>query len=305
MKPLLTITLQFLALSLWAQSSVTALNQYFEEAKNGSYATAPQSLFQPENDFDVLITELEKYQSDSTARIRSKAYNLSSRFAQISADNSVRQKAIDQQINALNDSDRGIAGNAIEAMTNFKNTIFTESHKSRVLGHLNAETPHFNDFVKLIGFLQIKSVIPKLESFLVEKNNAVTRWNIRLSLARMGDEKAIDYITNRLQKAPINDAFSYDIVPGLVYTRQPEIFEFLETQIQSEKANCSVANPDSNQKITCAYRIMEALPHAIHDFPLPTDEFGELMVDDYKKALQDLRKWFNENETYSFNREIY
>lgn len=305
MKTLLTITLQFITISLWAQSPVATLNQYFQEAKNGSYGTAPQSLFDQENDFNELLSELEKYQSDSIARIRSKAYNLSSRFAQITDEEAVKQKAIEQQINALNDEDRGIAGNAIEAMTNFKNTVFKESQKSKILNKLSAETPHFNDFVKLIGFLQIKSAIPKLESLLVAKKSAITRWNIRLALARMGDENAIDYMSNRLQKAPINDAFAYDIVPGLVYTRQPQIFEFLETQIQSDEANCSVANPDSNQKITCAYRIMEALPHAIRNFPIPTDEFGELMVDDYEKALQDLRKWFDENETYGFNNEVY
>jgi hypothetical protein len=121
----------------------------------------------------------------------------------------------------------------------------------------------------------------------------------------MNNQLAIEYIISKLEKAPINDAFAYDIVPGLVYTRQPQIFEFLETQIQSDEADCSVANPDSNQKISCAYRIMEAMPHAIQDFPLPTDEFGELMVNDYEKALQDLRKWFNENEVYSFNLEVY
>ncbi|WMN12194.1 hypothetical protein QYS49_32780 [Marivirga salinae] len=305
MKTLLTITLQFITISLWAQSPVATLNQYFQEAKNGSYTTAPQSLFDQENDFNQLLSELEKYQSDSTARIRSKAYNLSNRFARISDAEAVKEKAIDQQIKSLNDVDRGIAGNAIEAITNFKNTTFTESQKSLILSHLNAETPHFNDFVKLIGFLQINSAIPRLESLLVAKKSAVTRWNIRLALARMGDETAINYIINRLQKAPINDGFAYDIVPGLVYTRQPKIFEFLEVQIQSDKANCSVANPDSNQKITCAYRIMEELPHAIKEFPIPTDEYGELMVDDYEKALTDLRKWFDENDTYSFNNNVY
>jgi len=126
-----------------------------------------------------------------------------------------------------------------------------------------------------------------------------------LALARMGDENAIDYISKKLQNAPINDAFAYDIAPALVYTRQPEIVDFLETQIQSDEANCSVANPDSNQKISCAYRIMEAMAPAIDNFPIPTDEFGELMADDYEKALQDLRKWFNENETYGFNNEVY
>ncbi|MGM0582012.1 MAG: HEAT repeat domain-containing protein [Bacteroidota bacterium] len=305
MKPLLTITLQFISIIVLAQSPTKTLNQYLQEAKNGSYATAPKSLFDQENDFNSLLSELENYQSDSTARIRSKAYNLSSRFAQISEDEAVKQKAIGQQIKALNDEDRGIAGNAIEAMTNFKNTVFKESQKSRILSHLNSGTSHFNEFVKLIGFLQIKSAIPKLESLLVERKSAVTRWNIRLALARMGDDTAIDYISNRLQKAPINDAFAYDIAPGLVYTRQHKIFEFLEAQFQSDETNCSVANPDSNQKITCAYRIMEALPHAIEDFPIPTDEFGELMVDDYENALQDLRNWFEENETYEFNLEVY
>jgi hypothetical protein len=305
MKTLLTITLQFIAITILAQSPVVMLDQYFEEAKSGSYATAPQSLFDQGNDFDILLSELEKYQSDSTARIRSKAYNLSSRFAQISSDNSIKKKAIDQQIKALNDQDRGIAGNAIEAMNNFKNTVFTESQKARILNHLNAETPHFNDFVKLLGFLQMKEAESQLVGLIALKESPITKWNIRLALARMNNQLAIEYIISKLEKAPINDAFAYDIVPGLVYTRQPQIFEFLETQIQSDEADCSVANPDSNQKISCAYRIMEAMPHAIQDFPLPTDEFGELMVNDYEKALQDLRKWFNENEVYSFNLEVY
>jgi hypothetical protein len=305
MKPLLTITLQFLTLSILAQSPIETLEQYFKEAKNGSYATAPQSLFEEENDFNALLSELENYQSDSVVRIRSKAYSLSSRWGQKAPELEIKQKAIDQQIKALQDTDRGIVGNAINALTNFNNTTFTETQKSEILSLLNDETPHFNDFVKLVAFLKVEDAREQLENLLIVKNNVITRWNIRLALARLGDEEGIEYITNRLQKAPINDAFAYDIVPGLVYTKQPEIFEFLENQIQIDEANCSVANPDSNQKITCAYRIMEAMAPAIQDFPVPMDEFGELMVDDYEQALLDLRKWLEENESYSINKEIY
>jgi len=50
---------------------------------------------------------------------------------------------------------------------------------------------------------------------------------------------------------------------------------------------------------------MEAIAPAIKNFPIATDEFGELMVDDYKQALQDLRIWLEENETYALNKEIY
>jgi len=66
--------------AVFAQSQVTILNQYFKEARSGSYATAPQSLFDAENDFNALLSELENYQSDSTQRIRLKAYDLSRRL---------------------------------------------------------------------------------------------------------------------------------------------------------------------------------------------------------------------------------
>jgi len=50
---------------------------------------------------------------------------------------------------------------------------------------------------------------------------------------------------------------------------------------------------------------MEAIAPAIKNFPIATDEFGELMVDDYKQALQDLRKWFRQNDEYALKSEVY
>jgi len=100
--------------AVFAQSQETVLNQYFEEAKSGSYATAPQSLFDAENDFNALLNELENYHSDSTQRIRLKAYDFSRRFGQIAKDQSAKQLAIDQQIKALQDEDRVSTYNAYD-----------------------------------------------------------------------------------------------------------------------------------------------------------------------------------------------
>jgi hypothetical protein len=107
----------------------------------------------------------------------------------------------------------------------------------------------------------------------------------------MGDKQNIQFITERLTQASVNDDFVYEVVPDLIYTRQPEIFEYLEQIILSNAQNCSSANPDAETNILCGYRVMEYLAPVIEDFPLPTDEYGELMVDDYPEALEELRNW--------------
>lgn len=121
----------------------------------------------------------------------------------------------------------------------------------------------------------------------------------------MGDQEAIDYLLRKLQSAPINDNFIYDFAPDLVYTRQPEIFDFLERIIQSDEQNCLPADPDASGKILCGYRVMEYIAPVIENYPLPTDEFGELEVDDYKTALQQVRVWFTQNEGYVIKRDDF
>ena len=103
---------------------------------------------------------------------------------------------------------------------------------------------------------------------------------------------------NKLQKAPLNDDFVYDFVPDLVYTLQPEIFRLLETIIQSNEKSCQSADPDYAQPILCGYRAMEYLAPVIEGYPLPLDEYGDLQVEDYEAALQELRSWFRENQSY-------
>ncbi|WKK85775.1 hypothetical protein QYS48_01405 [Marivirga arenosa] len=91
----------------------------------------------------------------------------------------------------------------------------------------------------------------------------------------------------------------------LAYTRNKEAFDFLVKEIQNDATNCSAANPSSNKKISCAYRIMEAVAPAIQNFPIPTDDFGSLMVENYETALTELRAWFNENSNYQIIQDTY
>lgn len=302
---ILLLLVSFYLISLSVYSQVDHLTNYLKEARTGSYAAAPQELFADGNDFQELLTALIPYQQDSLVVIRSKAYSLSKRFGQLAESDVTKQLAISQQINALEDSDRGIVANAIEALKGFENTLFTETHKNKIAALLNPNFPHFNDFVKLIGFLQIQSSVPLLKDMLYNQSGRTARYHIRLALARMGEKESIDYLEVGIENITINDDFAYDVAADLVYTRQASVFKFLENQIHSNGANCSSADPDSDKKITCAYRIMEAMATSIIDFPIPIDEYGELETDDYEESLNTFRRWLKANENYKLNMEIY
>ncbi|MGM0579812.1 MAG: hypothetical protein ACQETL_03980, partial [Bacteroidota bacterium] len=87
-----------------------------------------------------------------------------------------------------------------------------------------------------------------------------------------------------------------DIYPTLAFTRQKAAVDVLVEQVFNDEQNCSSPDPDSNQKITCAYRILEIIAPIIQDFPIPVDEAtGDLDTDDYEEALQQSREWLEAN----------
>ena len=121
----------------------------------------------------------------------------------------------------------------------------------------------------------------------------------------MDHQEAIDYLVSKLQTAPVGDDFVYDIVPDLIYTRQQPVFEFIEGIINSEELNCQSADPDSNAKILCGYRVLEYIAYAIDNFPIAVDDYGVAIINDYESALAEVRKWFADNPNYQLKNDIY
>ena len=132
-----------------------------------------------------------------------------------------------------------------------------------------------------------------------EGTSAQDRWAMRLALARMGEPDMTDYCLARLKKVKVNDDVVYEFIPDLIYTRQKPIFDHLLTLIESDEKNCSSSNPDSDEKIICAYRIIEQIAPYIENFPAKVDVSGELQTNDYAKLLVEVRTWITQNrESY-------
>ena len=288
-----------------AQSNRDQLNSYMQEVRAGSYEPVPQSILNEESQANELLTALISYQNDSNAVIRTRAYNISKRLGQNHPEIAIRQQAINQQIKALDDMDAGIIVKAINALTGFQNTDFTNNQQLRIINRLKADMPHLEQYVRLVGYMPNEATIELFKQVQLQGTDGWESFNLNVALARRGDEQATTAVLNKIQNAQINDAFVYDIVPVLVYSRSKAIFNFLKELIFSDEAKCSSANPDSNANILCGYRIMEYIAPALENFPLPIDEYGELEVDDYETALVRLREWLIQNPDYQLVNDNY
>ncbi len=276
-----------------------------DAAKNGSFKPAPSSIFEDEKNGDKLIITASEYLTDSVDRIRSKAYNVIKLVGLQSNDQNARSAAVKVLANGVTDQNNGIAGSNISALTEYLRGDFDNSVKTKLGNLVSVDAPHIDKLAKLIGYLNITSASNSLKTILSTNTHYKNKWAIRLALARMDDQESIDYLTGKLDSAPIGDNFVYDIVPDLIYTRQLPVFEFIEGIIQSEELNCQSADPDSNAKILCGYRVLEYIAYAIEDFPVPVDQYGIAEIADYENTLLDVRIWFDNNPNYQLNTSIY
>ncbi|RJE71207.1 hypothetical protein [Reichenbachiella sp. MSK19-1] len=285
-----------------AQSITKSLDQYMTQVRGGSYDPIPSKILKTK-EVATLLTELNRYQQDTVPKIRAKAYAIAKSVGQQSNQASIRSQAVSVLTKGLQDKDSGIIDAVMEGLSGFVVQDFAAQDKETIGQYIDSTAIHLDTALKLAGWLQLSAYKSAIGQIIQSDASFTDKWAARLALCRMGDQQSTAYLLTKLSRAPMDDDFVYDFVPGLVYTRNPEIFKYLEGIIQSDKANCMSADPDSNKKILCGYRVMEYIAPVIIDFPLPVDEFGELMVADYEQSLQEVRAWLDQHDTYEIRKE--
>lgn len=287
-----------------AAQPASDLKEYLEAVRAGSYDPVPKSVLQA-TEAMPLLSVLATYEQDSIVRVRSRAYSIARRIGTKSLESEVRALVVGQLTRGIGDTDGGISGACSGGLTGFTPGDFDVTVKEQLKAFLVPATPHLDQVAMLVGYLVYDPATATLRGLLQERLSSTNKWSVRLALARMGDQESVDFILEKLRAANVSDNLVYDVVPGLVYTRDLAIFEFLEQIIQQDEPLCLSSDPDSSQKIRCGYRVMEYLAYAIEGFPIPTDEDGEVELDDYEAGLQTVRAWFDSHETYDFKMDVY
>ncbi len=219
------------------------------------------------------------------------------------ADYSSTSVEIDRILLEMKNADSKSFYTSITSLKKFPYTQFSTQHKTTLQSFLLEETPHLDKVIELCGFLMMKE---ELRAFAQkEKLNKDLQETIRFALVRAGDKELLDTMMENLKKVPLTDAYAYNLVPRLVYTRKKQVFDLLIEHLFSNEKNCHHPDMDTDVMFSCAYPILEAIAPYIKDFPVQVNAFGIVSANP-KQELMIARKWLNENkDTYELITSTY
>lgn len=317
------LLIPFLAFVLMASGQVTskvvnAMEQLRQSGgKNINYDTAP---FKEEidNNAIALLNSVAPYLQDTVKEVRAYAIELivaadvAESSTQLKASsgaacNPVSERAVSLLVTACADKEAGNVGRASEYLQGSSRDCFSPQAKALLVTYLQTEMPYLENIFMLAGYLKLTEATPYLKSALTNtKLNGKTKWAAHLALARMGDSSETDYCLRVVKAKEMSDGVVYTLLPGLIYTRQKEAFNYLVTILNSDDKSCSSTDPDNEAEIVCGYRVMEYLAPYVKDFPLKVSgASGQIEADDYDVALQQAREWFKANEDFVIIDEVF
>lgn len=303
----LIILLLFLAISgeCLSQPVQKLIDQYFKETATGKSRPVPQPLFLPENTHAVL-NYLKVFGTDTSASVRARAYAVIRIIGTRSDVVAMRQRAATDLVVLCKDSEAGNIGLGLDYLTEFKPSDFSQQAKDTLIAMFKRRAPHFDKLIRLLGYLEVVSVRNELRAIVQQREHSSNnRWSAMLALARMGDDYAKENIMARIERLPVNDEVTYSIFPDLIYTRQKTMMSYLINVLNTDTRNCSSANPESDSKVPCAYRVMEMLAPVVEGYPLKVDDSGDVDTQDYPGALVIVRDWFKTNPDFKIVKDSY
>lgn len=289
-----------------AQSSINYIQVYFNSLQKNENPDRLVAEKIEQMDVSTLCEDITPYLYDTLSMIRLKAYILLHQCGLQNIKSKDKQIIIAHLLRGWFDADSGINGFVASALSVYAKSDFTKSAKDNIVLLINKSPGYYHQLIKIAGFLELQELIPVLQQKLSTtiKITDRVRWATYLALSRMGDSSATQVVLNNVKKLSISDEVVYTLFPDLIYTRQREIIDYLIEQLYSDEANCNSSNPEKSKRIPCGYRIMEYLAVAVKNYPLTTDITGELMVNNYEKALLDVRAWFKHgNGRYEIKNE--
>ncbi|MES2556225.1 MAG: hypothetical protein V4604_08750 [Bacteroidota bacterium] len=195
---------------------------------------------------------------------------------------------------------------ALNTLKGFAKSEFDTKVKDDLLIIVAERSNGRSEAIELIGFIGSEND----RDFLKGLGKYTTlskkeKYHVLLALVRLNDPLAVEQFVVDLKNRKINDELVNSLLPDLVYTHNKQVYDILIKELFTDTPSCYSANNDSEEKILCAYRILEQLSGEIISFPVQTDKTGEL-TGDYTEALVRARNWVLEvNSEYIIDNTNY
>ena len=296
MKHLLTILFMTLyTVTVGAQDINTQVLQQISAIRSGNpaqFRALEQAISRRPND---VFNTLAPYRTDTLYRVREWIYE---QYHNILLTHNrppaMRMEIVLQLIGGLSDPRLSIRNDCVDYLTQCNLQDFTPQAQEQFSSLFNSRVWFSRDLVLLAGFIGDASCRATLEEMAYSPPPEQRRlqWHANLALSRMGDNNAMNWCLSQINSIGINDNVVYELLPGLIYTRQQRVYEYLVAVINSDEQLCTSSNPDSGASILCGYRVMEYLAPVVKGYPLKLLPSGDIDTRDYHRALLTVRNWF-------------
>jgi len=221
-----------------------------------------------------------------------------------SHDDLENSRTISLYISELYSDNSQVVSRAIKKLKRYTLSEYSNKNRTEVGTLLKPEQYHLKGVLELAGFLQLQD---SLDAVTVEELRTQSLKQAHgFAQIRAGNDDRLNILMKNVREMKLDDDFVYNVAPKLIYTRNKKCVDYLLELIMSDELNCTAADPESDDPLICAYRLMELLAPAIYYFPFTLNRSGSLKVDDYETALIEMRNWIRENkDSYSLDMESY
>ena len=291
----------FLFLLLTPQMMLAQVAEYLDDIRaNGKTKVTPEHLWKTP-DVVELTEQLKAYALDSLTDVADEAFNIVALAGRNTNDAAGRQAAVRFLAGGLNNGSSRIVSNNIGRLRHFGKTDVDTTAQRLIEERLDKwNAIYYEQVAKMaaqlgVGYEQILS-----RQMIDKESDVETRWAMHLAMARLGEQRDIDFVVRRAASIPyeyVEDLMRL-IIPELIYTRQKQAIDVCVKILQDDGCKCASGNPNVDAKILCGYRIMELLAPVVKGFPYAASATGMIETDDYEEALRMVRKWFADNPNY-------
>lgn len=220
----------------------------------------------------------------------------------------IKKSAINFYLKNLSNRNSSVTSQAINKLKKFSKRDFDSSSVVIIEKYIEANYSAYKDLIMLAGYVGNDRTLEKIKQIFPNgrKFSKPELWATYIALARLGDDSSLEYCKLRVESLPLSDQVVDILYKDLAYTRKKTAFDLMVKTIFIDDKLCTSSNPNSDKKIICGYRVLELLAPYIDNFPIKILESGDLATDNYPKALEIAREWFEKNkESYIIIDENY
>jgi len=295
MNKILMILVCCLSSQFLSSQNISIVKDHLEKIGKGNSSNISRTDLFAFTETSDIVTLLNTYLDTSNEKVKREAIRLMIMVGSQNSSTYTRKSAVGYLIKKIDTEGSLSNGQIVKGLRKFNVEDFDERAKKKVGSFVRAEYAPFEKWIELAGFLQLQPVLEEIK--IKHQDNKQLRQKIGIALTRCGDKAKVENLLKNIRTLEVNDEFVYGVVPLLVYARQKETTDFLFDIILSDEKKCTPAGPDIEGNILCGYRVMEAIAPYIEGIPLEIGPSGDLVTNDYKKALSKTRKWITDNRS--------